>query len=419
MHIIAAVTLIFYILCVSFFISKYGVHSPSSLFFLALGFFQVSRLIYCAFPSLNHFLDGEDYTLDSLLLLTSIISFTLGHELFIKQGKAVVSTTNVLCENQVLFDIGKYIILASFLPTMIVAVESITSFSGSYGIDEGGPSPLQKIGLYSSTIGLQLINCSGHSISRQHIILISMVALPRLLLSFVSMRGYFLFFVLAEFSLLFITGQVNLKWAKVINTSIAGFLPLLIIIPLSTRSGLSISQLMNEIASVVYSFSDPITVINLANENINNIPKIIYSFSSVIALYFPFLGLEDYYISASENPLGEGIMVNRLDRALSKYLLWDRGMKFAGTGGNYIADLNMDGGFVGVMLGSALLGRVVKIFEDTVKNSRLVLFLAFYFLQKLIYLPRGTYTELFDMLPIYSLIFIIIVFISKFLPTKT
>jgi oligosaccharide repeat unit polymerase len=416
MFTISLITLIIYLFLLTYFICKSGVYSASSIFLLCLGFFQVGRLVFVVFPDLESYI-REDYTLHSSLILISVVFFTAGKEIYIKNK--YIKSNNVQRNNsddRFFFDIGKIIIYIFFIPSLITAFQSLFSPSlGSYGIEEGSPSPFQKVSLYASLIGLQMLNASNLSLSREYILLICLVSIPRFVISIIGNRSIFLFFLLAELSVLVQNNKITQKIIPKISIFVIIILPIMIFLPLTLRSNLSIDLIIENFLQTLYSFSDPIDVITLAVENINNIPEIFYSFSSIIGIYFSFLPLEDYVILPNDNPIGEGIMVNRLDRALSKYLLWDKGMLFAGTGGNYLADLYLDFSFFGVAIGSLFLGIIVRVFENNLNRNKLILFLSFYFFQKLFYLPRGTYTELFDMLPIYTLIFIVFLLIRKIL----
>ncbi|MCE2904242.1 MAG: O-antigen polysaccharide polymerase Wzy family protein [Anabaena sp. CoA2_C59] len=398
---IATITIILYAFFTLDSIRKYGIFSLPSGFLFSLGLFQVSRLIFIIIPFLQDYVD-DDYFLQSALLLIAVTFFKLTYDFSFKILKSTVKDKKHIEENKELFNLGKFIILITFIPCLIISLQSILSPNvGSYGIEESGPSTYQKIPLYAALVGLQFLNSSAPSISRKSIILISLVALPRLLLSFVNMRGYFVFFMGAELSVIFSINKLsNTVLRRILIISIIS-IPLLIFVPLSIRQ-VNVSSGNLDILSSLYLISDPIKIISLAIENINQLPNINYSLGPLVAIYLPFLAPEDFYL-----PAQEGILINRLDRALSQYLLWDRGFPYLGTGGNYIADLYIDFGVIGVATGSGFVGFMTALFMNRMKYDRLFLFNALFFINKLLYLPRGCFVELIDMLPVYSLIFIV------------
>ncbi|MBW4642092.1 MAG: O-antigen polysaccharide polymerase Wzy family protein [Goleter apudmare HA4340-LM2] len=392
---IAIITIIIYSISTFDSIRKYGIFSLPSGFLLSLGFFQVSRLIFIILPGLQDYVD-DDYSLQSILLSISVIFFKIVYDFSFKFFQIQSNNKIDLEENKGLFTLGKFIILITFIPALLIALQAILSPNiGYYGVDESGPSTYQKIPLYAALVGLQFLNSAAPRISRESIFFISLVALPRLLLSFVNMRGYFVFFIATQLSIIFSIARISTAVLRKTLIIIGILIPIFIVVPLYIRGGGLLTGNLDTL-SLLYVISDPIKVISMAIENIDKIPNINYSLGPLIAIYLPFIAPEDFYL-----PANEGILINRLDRALSQYLLWDRGFPYLGTGGNYIADLYIDFGFIGVAIGSGFIGFITALFMSRIKHDRLFLFNALFFVHKLLYLPRGCFVELIDMLPIY------------------
>jgi hypothetical protein len=406
--------IVLYFIIVFDTIKRHEVFSLPSLFYLTLGFFQGNRLILNQLPLIQDQFGSHDYSFEAILLIISIISFKLAYEMGIKLIPSKGSEFR-LTPHKKLAGLGSIIIKITLPFCFFLVIRTLLSpVLGRYGVDHVGPSIYEKSALYGAVIGIQFINSSAFPITKKTFRLFSLVFIPRLILGFFTMRSLFAFFIIAQINLWYIAGFLKRNFLRIFFLLSLFLLPIVAgltnIIRFYKVIDLSITSIFDQINpfSLFYLASEPIIITQLALDNLQNMPNIIYSLSTIISIYLPFLATPDYYLESSE-----GILLNRLDRSLTIVLFRDRGIEYAGTGGNYIADLFLDGGFWAVAFGSCFIGFFTALFVVKMKESRLFLFLGLYFSQKLLYSPRGTFTEIFDMLPIYAAIF----FVGKFLST--
>jgi hypothetical protein len=410
--------IVLYFIIVFDTIKRHGLFSLPSLFYLTLGFFQGNRLILNQLPLIQDQFGSHDYSFEAILLIISIISFKLAYEMGIKLIPSKGSEFR-LTPHKKLAGLGSIIIKITLPFCFFLVIRTLLSpVLGHYGVDQVGPTVYEKSALYGAVIGIQFINSSAFPITRKTLRLFALVFIPRLILGIFTMRSLFAFFVVAQLNIWYVIGFIRKNTIRKIlllliflSPGLIGGTSIIRTYAVVDFSSLNLFSQLNPLF-ILYFASESINITQLALDNLQYMHNIFYSLSTIISIYLPFLANSDYYL---ESETGQGILLNRLDRSLTIALLRDRGIEYAGTGGNYLADLFLDGGFWAVGLGSCFIGFITALFVVKMKESRLFLFLGLYFSQKLLYSPRGTFTEIFDMLPIYVAIFLTGKFLSIYL----
>ncbi|GAO75683.1 putative uncharacterized protein [Meiothermus ruber H328] len=142
-----------------------------------------------------------------------------------------------------------------------------------------------------------------------------------------------------------------------------------------------------------------------------------YVFASVILKAIPFsIPLPENY---RVNVWGIEGAVATLDRVLSSYENQAREDLFYGTGSNYLHELYIDFGWLGVIIGSILVALVASYMEYKGVQSLFFRFIWLSVLTSFLFLPRSNVGYFVEKLPLYIAFYLLAWFAIKLLKEST
>lgn len=386
----------FYISSFLFSAKYFGITSTPSLFLYSLALFQVIPVLYGLYTGYYQY----DLTRQINMLSVGIVAFTIGYLPFgLARRRLLKKTVSSLSpkESRTVFKAALYFSLLLFPITATLAVQFFLSRrGGQYGLTEP-ISSLEQLFFYAALSFF----CLALSVNLKHIplkwilLLVAIVLLPRLLISLVYSRIFiFLALVPLLYSLYF--SRLNYKLSPQKATVAFGILALFIILPALTRDSSIVASQQRFEALIMNGSSIPILE-KYERYDIQRDQS--YVFASVVLKAIPF-----------SIPLPENYRVNvwsiegavaTLDRVLSSYENQAREDVFYGTGSNYLHELYIDFGWLGVVVGSILVALVASYMEYRSVRSLFFRFIWLSVLTSFLFLPRSNVGYFLEKLPLY------------------
>ncbi|GIW36924.1 MAG: hypothetical protein KatS3mg073_1069 [Meiothermus sp.] len=388
-----------------FLVVKFGIASTPALFLYSLVLFQVLPLLYASITNFYAY----DLTRQTLMLVVGIPAFVLGYIPFgLSRNRLLTSKrqTYLLPEHsRTIFKVAFWFSLLLFPITSTVAIRFfLERRGGQYGLTEP-ISSLEQLLFYAALSFLIL----ALSVNLKHIplnqvwFLVAIVLVPRLLVSLVYSR---IFIFLAIVPLLYALYFSGLNYKLSLRKTVAAFavLGLFLILPALTRDSSVINSQQRFETLIMNGSSIPILE-KYEQYEINRNQS--YVFASVVlkSIPFSFPIPENYRIDV----WGIEGAVATLDRVLSNYENQGRQDVFFGTGSNYLHELFIDFGWIGVIMGSFIVGLAAAYMEYRGVKSLLFRFLWLSVLTSFLFLPRSNVGYFIEKLPLYLCFYLIAV----------
>ncbi|GIW28294.1 MAG: hypothetical protein KatS3mg070_1657 [Meiothermus sp.] len=406
--------LICFALSLALSIRLFGIASTPSLFLYSLALFQVIPVLYGLYTGYYQY----DLTRQINMLSVGIVAFTIGYLPFgLARRRLLKKTVSGLSpkESRTVFKAALYFSLLLFPITATLAVQFFLSRrGGQYGLTEP-ISSLEQLFFYAALSFF----CLALSVNLKHIplkwilLLVAIVLLPRLLVSLVYSRIFiFLALVPLLYSLYF--SRLNYKLSPSKATVAFGVLALFVILPALTRDTSIVASQQRFEALVMNGSSIPILE---KYEQYDIQRNQSYVFASVILKAIPFsIPLPENY---RVNVWGIEGAVATLDRVLSSYENQAREDLFYGTGSNYLHELYIDFGWLGVIVGSILVALVASYMEYKGVQSLFFRFIWLSVLTSFLFLPRSNVGYFVEKLPLYIAFYLLAWFAIKLLKEST
>lgn len=394
-----------------FLVVKFGIASTPALFLYSLVLFQVLPLLYASITNFYAY----DLTRQTLMLVVGIPSFVLGYIPFGLSRNRLLTLKRLTYlspeRSRIIFKVALWFSLLLFPITSTIATTFfLERRGGQYGLTEP-ISSLEQLFFYASLSFLIL----ALSVNLKHIplnqvwFLVAIVLVPRLLVSLVYSR---IFIFLAIVPLLYALYFSGLNYKLSPRKTVAAFavLGLFLILPALTRDSSVINSQQRFETLIMNGSSIPILE-KYEQYEINRNQS--YVFASVVlkSIPFSFPVPENYRIDV----WGIEGAVATLDRVLSNYENQGRQDVFFGTGSNYLHELFIDFGWIGVILGSFIVGLVAAYMEYRGVKSLLFRFLWLSLLTSFLFLPRSNVGYFTEKLPLYLCFYLIAILAVKVL----
>lgn len=397
-----------------FLVVKFGIASTPALFLYSLVLFQVLPLLYASITNFYAY----DLTRQTLMLVVGIPAFVLGYIPFgLSRNRLLTLKRQTYLtpeRSRTIFKVALWFSLLLFPITSTVALRFfLERRGGQYGLTEP-ISSLEQLFFYAALSFLIL----ALSVNLKHIplnqvwFLVAIVLVPRLLVSLVYSR---IFIFLAIVPLLYALYFSGLNYKLSPRKTVAAFavLGLFLILPALTRDS-SVINSQQRFESLIMNGSSIPILEKYEQYEINRNQS--YVFASVVlkSIPFSFPIPENYRIDV----WGIEGAVATLDRVLSNYENQGRQDVFFGTGSNYLHELFIDFGWIGVILGSFIVGLVAAYMEYRGVKSLLFRFIWLSVLTSFLFLPRSNVGYFTEKLPLYLCFYLIAVLAVKVLDTS-
>lgn len=405
--------LLIFTLSLAISIVFFGITSTPSLFLYSMALFQVIPVLYGFYTGYYDY----DLTRQINFLSIGIAAFTIGYLPYgLARRKALKQNIFNLSpyRSRTIFKIALYFSLILFPITALVAIQFFLSHrGGQYGLTPLVSSTEQL--LFYSALSLF---CLALSVNLKHIplkwilALVAIVLLPRLLISLVYSRMFiFLALVPLLYSLYFSRLNYRLSPSKVITAF--GLMALFVVLPTLTRDNSIVASQQRFEALIMNGSSIPILE-KYERYGIQRDQS--YVFASVVlkSIPFPILIPDNYRVDV----WGIEGAVATLDRVLSSYENQGKDV-FFGTGSNYLHELFIDFGWLGVVVGSILVGLLASYMEYKSTSSLFFRFIWLNILASFLFVPRSNVGYFLEKIPLYIAIFLLAWFAIKLLREST
>ncbi len=305
------------------------------------------------------------------------------------------------------------------LTTIPAAFYAFTDFKERYGVsylDMNAADPIIQLfsylNLYVYLLFLALAE-KGKTSARTFFLVFLIVISPKLLVASIAGRFAAVMPIVAFLFIGFARGYIKVKIRYFVFSLIVGFW-VLIIQPLF-RGG-DASQLDGELVLQVLMKSGPVNLMTQLDQINALFPEVNFLKTGLLGNIFPSL------MNSNETAdlwRREGLAITA-DRAFAIY----EGATFDsafGPGSIYVGELYLIGGWIGVALGSLLLGFLMAFTQKASANPSVWLFPLLDFAIKVPFIPRSNLTYMFERLvPLYcfSFLFICTVYILVYSRNK-
>lgn len=379
-----------------------------------MALFQVIPVLYGFYTGYYDY----DLTRQINILSVGIAAFTIGYLPYgLARRKALKQNILNLSpdRSRTIFKIALYFSLILFPITTSVAIQFFLSrIGGQYGLTEP-ISSIEQLLFYSALSFF----CLALSVNLKHIpvkwilVLVAIVFLPRLLISLVYSR---IFIFLALVPLLYSLYFSRLNYRLAPSKAIIAFslMALFVVLPALTRDNSIVASQQRFEALIMNGSSIPILE-KYEQYGIQRDQS--YVFASVVlkAIPFPVPIPANYRI----NVWGIEGAVATLDRVLSSYENQGKEDVFYGTGSNYLHELFIDFGWLGVVVGSILVGLLASYMEYRGTSSLFFRFIWLNILTSFLFLPRSNVGYFLEKIPLYIAFFLLAWFAIKLLREST
>lgn len=383
---------------------KLGLYSLNSLFPISLIFLQsipfLLRRIYLG--------DNENYSLEINLVLISLVSFVFGSYLGSMGKRKILQDGKNKRERIALKWIGSKGILIFFIPCIYFSLKFAIPRLGTGAYGYMAPlSTFEQIFFYGHLLFLSLYLASFPEIkNKKTLLLLSLVILPRFIVSSVYGR----FYILQGLIPIFYYGSLRAVFLRnrslIFNSKLflfGGLLFVVIFLGFIREFGRSNSFGFKWLIELI-AYGGTINILKM-HEMFIGVPKIKYLLASVFFKVFPFLTPSSYEV----NVWGKEGVVATLDRVLSAAQNRYYGVNYLGTASNYIQESYLDGGILLVIIISLLLGIIARKIDMNSANNPLLLYVACEIVPRFLLLPRSNVGYPFERVPWLILIYLVII----------
>ncbi|MCS7068713.1 MAG: O-antigen polysaccharide polymerase Wzy [Meiothermus sp.] len=397
------------------FTRYFGIFSTPALFMYSMLLFQIIPLLY---GSLTNFY-GYDLTRQNLLAILGMIAFAVGYvplglarNRALKAGRAAHLS---LERSRAIFKVAIWGSLALFPLTAATALRFfLERRGGEYGLTEP-ISTMEQFLFYTALCFFAL----ALSVNLKHIplkwvwLLAAVVILPRLLVSLVYSRIFIFLAIIPLLYALFFS-RLNFRLSRSKALLAFALLGLFVVVPALTRDTSVIASSQRFETLIMNGSSIPILE-KYERYEINRDQS--YVFASVVLKAIPFsVPLPDNY---RIDVWGMEGAVATLDRVLSHHENQGRQDVFFGTGSNYLHELFIDFGWLGVGVGGILVGSVAAYIEYRGVTSILFRYIWLSILTSFLFLPRSNVGYFLEKLPLYLLFYLLIWLVMKIVLSAT
>jgi len=398
-------SILFFSVILSLLISVgiFGATSTPSLFLYSILLFQVVPVLYGLYTGFYDY----DLTRQINMLTVGTIAFILGYLPFgLARNKALNKISDGYLMAKDSRTVFKVALLFSILLFPVTASTSIQFFlsrrGGQYGLTEP-ISSLEQL-FYYTALGFFYL---ALSVNLRHIplkwllLLVAVVLLPRLLITLIYSR-IFIFLALVPLFYALYFSRLNFKLSISRATLAFLILGLFVIVPALTRDTSILASQQRFEALVMNGSSIPILE-KYERYGIEREQSFVFASVVLKTIPFPIPLPENYRV----NVWGMEGAVATLDRVLSSYENQGREDVFFGTGSNFLHELYIDFGWMGVILGSILVGLFAAYVEYRGVTSLFFRFLWLSILTSFLFLPRSNTGYFLEKLPLYIAFYIL------------